>query len=104
MRICSLTHVRLLSQREQWQKPKSPVKADKFVYTSKTKQEAENGKTDLSRIRCFYCQKTGHKVAQCRLKQQKEDSEGQKNKSGTKNSSAPHFSPDLLVSKCRLNQ
>ena len=75
----------------------------KAVNTPKEKQEDNEREkphkrpSDLSQVRCFYCDKTGHKIAQCRAKQQKEEKEARK-ETGSKPASA---SQDLLVSDCR---
>jgi hypothetical protein len=55
-----------------WIKPKVTANVDKVVDTSSEKRDKFNNKVDLSQVRCFYCQKSGHKIAQCRSKQQNE--------------------------------
>ena len=54
-------------------------------------------RSDSSQVRCFYCQMTGHKIAQCRTKQQKEEKEVKKDVF-PKDSSA---SQSFLVCDCR---
>jgi len=84
-----------------WQKSKTPERP-KVMDTPTGKQDENkrssvNNKSDLHQIRCFYCQKTGHKIAQCRAKQQKEEKEAPKGKNVPKNEA----SQELLVSNGR---
>jgi hypothetical protein len=80
-----------------WVKPNVPVVVDKVVESPVEKRDKLYSRSDLSQVRCFYCEKTGHKIAQCRAKQQKEEKEVKKDVF-PKDSSA---SQSFLVCDCR---
>jgi hypothetical protein len=80
-----------------WVKPNVPVVVDKVVESPVEKRDKLYSRSDLSQVRCFYCEKTGHKIAQCRAKQQKEEKEVKKDVC-SKDSSA---SQSFLVCDCR---
>jgi transposase InsO family protein/predicted transcriptional regulator len=85
-----------------WKKHTTPTYADKVVDTpiekhENNKQDRLYKKSDGSQVRCFFCQKTGHKIAQCRIKLQKEENESKKEAVPIDKSTAQ----DLIVSDCK---
>lgn len=88
-----------IQSSKPWQKPKTSSYADKDADTPSEKLENKKhdrfyNKSDLSKVRCFYCQKTGHKIAQCRTKLHNEEKEAKK-EIGSKNLLA---SQDVMLS------
>ena len=55
-----------------WVKPNVPVVVDKVVESPVEKRDKLYSRSDLSQVRCFCCQMTGHKIAQCPAQQLEE--------------------------------